>query len=453
MVEITMPKLRPAPLSTTIRDAATPIVGAPRDYEPLYDLIGNARIVLLGEATHGSHEFYRERARITARLIEDFGFTIVAVEADWPDALRVNRWIQGVGDDTSAADALGSFGRFPRWMWRNRDVLSFVSWLREHNEALPGAARKVGFYGLDLYSLFGSIEAVLRYLDQVDPDAARRARFRYGCFDHYGEDSRAYGYAAAINISASCEQGAVEQLLELQHRAGELSAGAGELPGDAHFVAEQNARLVRNAEAYYRTMFRGRISSWNLRDRHMAETLGSLLLHQTLQGGPTRAVVWAHNSHIGDARATSMGRSGEWNVGQLVREQYGSDAVLVGLSTWRGTVAAASDWDGPVRRMRVQPALPGSVEALFHSARVPDFLLRIRGDEDVKEAMAETWLERAIGVVYRPETERLSHYFETRLAEQFDAVIHFDQTSAVEPLDLSQDWTQDEFPETYPSGF
>ena len=453
MVVILMPKLRPVPLGTTIREAVTPIVGAARDYDPLYDLIGNARVVLLGEATHGSHEFYRERARITARLIEDFGFTIVAVEADWPDAFRVNRWIHGVGDDTSAGEALGSFGRFPRWMWRNRDVLAFVSWLREHNDALPRTARKVGFYGLDLYSLYGSIEAVLRYLDEVDPAAARRARFRYGCFDHYGEDSRAYGYAAAINISASCEQGAVEQLLELQRRGGELSDGSAGLPGDAQFVAEQNARLVRNAEAYYRTMFRGRISSWNLRDCHMAETLGSLLLHQTLRDGPTRAVVWAHNSHIGDARATSMGRSGEWNVGQLVREQYGSDAVLVGFSTWRGTVAAAGDWDGPVRRMRVQPALPGSVEALFHAARVPDFLLRIRGDEEMKEAMAETWLERAIGVVYRPETERLSHYFETRLAEQFDAVIHFDQTSAVEPLDLGQDWAQDDLPETFPSGF
>ena len=448
-----MPKTRPVSASASIHEAAHPVVGAARDYQPLYDLIGDARVVLLGEATHGTHEFYRERARITARLIEDYGFTVVAVEADWPDASRVNRWIRGVSDDATAAEALGGFARFPRWMWRNRDVLGFVTWLREHNDALPASARQAGFYGLDLYSLYGSIEAVLRYLDEADPDAARRARFRYGCFDHYGENSRAYGYAAAINLSASCEHAAVEQLLELQRRAGALSSGEGGIPDDEHFVAEQNARLVKNAEAYYRTMFRGRVSSWNLRDRHMAETLDALLAHHDRRRAPTKAVVWAHNSHIGDARATSMGRSGEWNVGQLVRERYGRDAVLVGFSTWRGTVAAAAAWDEPVRRMRVLPALPGSIESMFHAARVPDFLLRIRDDDEVRSALEETWLERAIGVVYRPETERLSHYLEARLPEQFDAMIHFDVTQAVEPLDLDPGWAADDLPETFPSGF
>lgn len=448
-----MPKIRPVPLSTTIREAAHPLAGAARDYAPLYDMIGDARVVLLGEASHGTHEFYRERARITARLIEDFGFTVVAVEADWPDACRVNRWIRGMGEDAGAAEALGGFTRFPRWMWRNQDVLGFVSWLKAHNDALPATARKVGFYGLDLYSLSSSIEAVLHYLDGTDPAAARRARFRYGCFDHYGEDSRAYGYAAAINISASCEQAVVQQLLELRMRAAEASARNGGVAEDEDFHAEQNARLVKNAEAYYRTMFRGRVSSWNIRDRHMAETLEALLAHHGRRHGRTKAVVWAHNSHIGDARATSMGRSGEWNMGQLAREQYGQDVVLVGFSTWRGTVAAASAWGEPVRRMRVQPALPGSIEAMFHAARVPDFLLRIRGDEDVQETMAETWLERAIGVVYRPETERLSHYFETRLPDQFDAVIHFDETQAVEPLDLVAGWGAGDVLGTFPSGF
>ena len=447
-----MPKLRPASSSTAIRDAAYPLTGGARDYQPLYELIGDARVVLLGEASHGTHEFYRERARITSRLIEDYGFTIVAVEADWPDASRVDRWIRGAGDDVLVADALEGFDRFPRWMWRNRDVLAFATWLREHNDALPESAHKVGFYGLDLYSLFGSIEAVLRYLDDADPAAARRARFRYGCFDHYGEDSRAYGYAASMNLSASCEQAAVQQLLELQRRAAERSVRHG-APEDAAFFAEQSARLVKNAEAYHRTMFRGRVSSWNLRDRHMADTLDALLAHHDRKGGRTRAVVWAHNSHIGDARATSMGRSGEWNVGQLARERYGSDAVLVGFSTWRGTVTATTGWEAPTRRMRVQPALPGSIESMLHAARGPDLLLPIRGREDVREALDETWLERAIGVIYRPDTERMSHYFETRLPDQFDALIHFDVTSAVEPLDLTPGWSEDDLPETFPSGF
>ncbi len=448
-----MPKTRPIPLSTTIRDAAVPLIGAARDYDRLYDLIGDARIVLLGEATHGTHEFYRERARITERLIEDRGFTVVAVEADSPDAYRVNRWIQATSDDVTGTDALGAFERFPRWMWRNRDVLAFVTWLREYNDALPAGARKAGFYGLDLYSLYGSIDAVIQYLDEADPGAARRARYRYGCFDHYGEDSSAYGYAAAINTSASCEQAAVDQLLDMQRRAAGHAPMGGGIADDEQFFAEQNARLVRNAEAYYRTMFRGRVSSWNLRDRHMADSLDALLAHHDRTGARTRAVVWAHNSHIGDARATSMGRSGEWNVGQLARERHGSDAVLVGFSTWRGTVTAASNWGAPAGRMRVRPALPGSIEAMFHAARVPDLLLPIRGREEVQAALEETWLERAIGVVYRPETERLSHYFETRLPDQFDAVIHFDETRAVEPLDLTPGWEEGELPETFPSGF
>src|SRR5919106_1824742 len=274
-----VPRTTALPLSETLRIASHPLSGSSRDYDPLLEMIGDARLVLLGEASHGSHEFYRERARITQRLIEERGFTVVAVEADWPDAYRVNRWVRGTGSDTVAAEALGDFVRFPRWMWRNRDVLAFVSWLRDHNDALPPGGRKAGFYGLDLYSLFSSIEAVIRYLEQVDPEAARRARYRYGCFDHFGEDSQAYGYAAEVGMSPTCENEAVHQLLDLQRRAADLSRRDGRIPEDEFFYAEQNARLVKNAEVYYRTMFRGRVSSWNLRDTHMADTVDALVSH------------------------------------------------------------------------------------------------------------------------------------------------------------------------------
>ena len=447
-----MPRTAVVSPAEVLREAAHPLEGAGRDYDPLLDMVGDARVVLLGEASHGTHEFYRERARITQRLIEERGFTVVAVEADWPDAYRVNRWVRAAGEDNVAAEALGNFERFPRWMWRNRDVLAFISWLRDFNDSLSPGERKVGFYGLDLYSLFGSIDAVIRYLEDVDPEAARQARYRYGCFDHFGEDTQAYGYAAEVGMAPSCESAVVQQLQDLQRRAAELSRRNGRIPEDEFFFAEQNARLVKNAEEYYRTMFRGRVPSWNLRDRHMAETLDHLLAHFDRKGGETRAVVWEHNSHIGDARATSMGAEGEWNVGQLARERYGSRAVLVGFSTYSGRVTAASDWGAPAERKWVRPALPGSFEALFHELDVPDLLLPMRGDGRIASVLGEPGLERAIGVIYRPETERLSHYFEALLPAQFDAVIHFDETAAVEPLDLTPGWITGEPPETFPTG-
>lgn len=440
---------RTMPLGDVLRAELTPLDGGATDYDALLRLVGDARVVLLGEATHGTHEFYRERARITQRLIEERGFTIVAVEGDWPDAYLVNRWIRGESAAGDAAGALHGFQRFPSWMWRNRDVVELVSWLRGYNETRIDPADRAGFYGLDLYSLFGSIEAVLAYLDTTDPDAAARARYRYACFDHYREDSQAYGYAASFDLSASCEDAAVAQLEELRRHA----AGAGTpFPDDEAFVAEQNARLVRNAEAYYRTMFRGRVSSWNLRDRHMADTLDALLEHRSaVRGGPAKAVVWEHNSHIGDARATDMGSAGEWNVGQLARERYGPDAVLVGFTTHHGTVTAASDWGGEAERKRVRPALADSHEALLHGLEVPGLYLPLRGS-DAAGVLREHRLERAIGVIYLPETERVSHYFHARLAEQFDAVVHFDETRAVEPLERNADWDRGEPPEAYPTG-
>lgn len=431
-----------------VQRAALPIDGTQDDYDSLLERIGDATLVLLGEASHGTHEFYRIRADITRQLIEEKGFTAVAVEADWPDAYRVNRYVRGKGDDGDADAALGGFRRFPTWMWRNVDVLAFVSWLRAHNDRIADAGEKVGFYGLDLYSLHGSVAAVLDYLDRHDPPAARRARYRYGCFDQYGEDVQAYGYAAIFDLTKSCEDEVVEQLLDLGRRVGP----AEDRGDDALFSAEQNARLVRNAEAYYRSMVRGREESWNLRDGHMMETLQALMELRAPSGKPTRIVVWAHNSHLGDARATEMSTRGELNLGQLVREQYGDRAVLVGFSTHHGTVTAASDWDDPAQFKRVQPGLPGSVEALCHAAGIPRFQLRL-DDAELASALAAPRLQRAIGVIYRPETERQSHYFRTVVPRQFDWLIHVDATSALVPLEPGERWhAGQEPPEAYPSG-
>jgi erythromycin esterase-like protein len=329
-------------------------------------------------------------------------------------------------------------------------VRDFVEWLRDYNKG-RGSQRQVGFYGIDLYSLFTSIQAVLTYLDRTDPDAARRARARYACFDHAGEDSQAYGYGASYGITPSCEDEVVQQLREMNRRFSEMPAVPG-LEHDEAFYAQQNARLVHNAEEYYRTMFRGRVSSWNLRDSHMIETLQALDRHLGFPGAPPRIAVWAHNSHLGDASATEMGDIGEWNVGQLVRDRYGSDAVLVGFSTHNGWVTAATEWDDPPQRKRVREGLVGSWEDIFHQAGTERFLLGLRGNEALKTLVGPIRrLQRAIGVIYRPETERQSHYFFTKLAEQFDAMIHIDQTQALEPLDKGKVWHTGEAPETYPS--
>jgi erythromycin esterase-like protein len=439
-------------LADRIRAAAHPLRGERDDYDALLEMVGDARLVLLGEASHGTHEFYRERARITRRLIEEKGFTAIAVEADWPDAYRVNRYVRGASDDADADEALSGFKRFPTWMWRNTDVVELTEWMAGYNAALPADRPRVGFYGMDLYSLFTSIDAVIEYLDDVDPQAAQRARFRYACFEHFGEDTQAYGYAAEFGLTQPCEDQAVQQLLELQRRAAELASHDGRIPEDEFFFAEQNARLVINAEEYYRTMFRGRVSSWNLRDQHMVETLAALLEYFEGKGIQAKLVVWAHNSHLGDARATELGEAGEWNVGQLVRQRWGDhEALLVGFTTHHGTVTAASEWDGPAERKRVRPGLAGSYETLFHGVGETSFLLPLRGAE-IAEPLRPSRLERAIGVIYMPQTERLSHYFHASLPEQFDAVIHWDETRAVHPLERTPEWESAEPPETYPAG-
>jgi erythromycin esterase-like protein len=434
--------------SDDLRRTAHALDGSNPDYRPLLDLVGNASFVLLGEGSHGTHDFYAARAEITKRLIEEKGFGAVAVEADWPDAYRVNRYVRGEGDDKDSDTALSGFRRFPTWMWRNTVVLDFVEWLRAFNSGRSASAN-AGFFGLDLYSLFNSIEAVLAYLDRVDPEAAMRARYRYGCFEHFGEDSQAYGYAASFDLSRSCEDEAIDQLIDLQRRAVDsLTRG----DGDDFFDAEQNARLVKNAEEYYRSMFRGRQSSWNLRDTHMADTVDALVAHLKRRGREPKIVVWAHNSHLGDARATEMGARGELNVGQLLRQRYGAETVLIGFTTYTGTVTAATEWDDPGERKRVRPALPDSYELGFHQVGIPRFFLDIRNGAGSTALLSKPRLERAIGVIYRPETERVSHYFRADMREQFDAVFHFDETRAVEPLEPPERWHEAEPPETYPSG-
>ncbi len=438
-----------AALAFTCRSVAQRLAGTAADFDPVLDLIGQARIVLLGEGSHGTHEFYRVRAEITKRLIRDAGFRAVAVEADWPDAHRVNRYVRGRGDDQDATEALAGFQRFPQWMWRNADVLDFVGWLRSWNDERKHDAR-AGFHGLDLYSLHRSMQEVVEHLRVIDPEAARRAQERYACFDDYGDDPQAYGHVAALELSAPCERAVLSQLVELQRSAAEYASRDGRLDPDHQFVAEQNARLVVDAEQYYRAMFRGRATSWNLRDRHMMSVLQALDAHLSRPKHAAKIVVWAHNSHLGDARSTHMVRAGEINLGQLVRERYEGESVSIGFTTFAGTVTAASDWGEPAERKVVRDALPGSWERLLHDVGMGNIFLDLRRLRAPWFA-STSLLERAIGVIYRPETERASHYFPADLAHQFDAILHYDRTRAVEPLERTAGWEKGEFPETYPS--
>jgi erythromycin esterase-like protein len=427
------------------------------DFESVLGVIGNARVVLIGEATHGTHEFYRWRANLTRRLIVDHGFAGVAAEADWPDAYRVNRYVRALDTEVDARSALGGFVRFPAWMWRNTDVLEFIDWLRAHNDDVR-AERRVGFYGLDLYSLHASIAAVLDYLERVDPAGGQRVRERYACFDHFGADPERYAYRTSLGLDPDCESEVLATLVDLQARRADMlardrRAGLTAQEGDdEHYQAEQNARVVQSAEHYYRAMFSGRVSTWNLRDTHMMETLERLRVHLDRRWGAARVVVWAHNSHVGDASATQLARAGELNVGQLARERFGDEVRLIGQTTYEGTVTAAADWGAPAAMKRVRPALPGSYEDLFHRTELGSFTLASSDVERQGGLFDKQLLERAIGVVYRPDTERTSHYFHADIARQFDAVIHIDETHALEPFERKASRPTDEEPETYPTG-
>ena len=432
----------------TIRQHAVPVTLESAARRLVDAIDPSASVVLIGEATHGTKEFYRIRADVTRLLIQQRGFAIVAAEADWPDAYRANLWVQLRGTDDTAETSLADFTRFPRWMWRNREVVRFLRWLRGHNADLAIGDR-VGFFGLDLYSLHRSIAAVLSYLEAVDPLAATQARHRYACFDLFGDDAQSYGYAAASRLTPSCEDAVVHQLMELQRSSADYARRDGLAALDAYFSAEQNARVVKDAEAYYRAMFRGRAESWNLRDEHMMTTLAALLQRAAVGSATPRAVVWAHNSHLGDARATAVGASGELNLGQLARERYGRSVVSIGMTTHQGSVTAARDWDEPCELREVRPSLPHSYERLFHDTGLPAFVLPVT--EPALRGALSPRLERAIGVLYLPETERASHYFTASLPSQFDVVLHVDETRALEPLEK---WARHEvdLPETWPTG-
>ncbi|WP_226574567.1 erythromycin esterase family protein [Acuticoccus sediminis] len=441
-------------LLAEIRSEALPLEAA-ASLDRLVAMAADARFVLIGEATHGTDEFYSVRAEITQRLIRDHGFAAVAAEADWPDAYRVNRYVRGDAAIRDADDALSHFQRFPAWMWRNTVVRDFAEWLRGYNDGIALPALKAGFYGLDLYSLEASIAAVVAYLDKVDPRAATLAREHYACFDLGNtRNAQQYGYATMLGASPGCEEEVLAQLLSLRRKRYEYLTRDGFAAGEAYYCAEQNAAVVHNAERYYRTMFTGHVSSWNLRDRHMVSTLYGLADHLHVQRGePPKIVVWAHNSHVGDARATEMGQRGEWNIGSLVREAHGRSAVLVGFSTHAGSVRAASEWDGPGEVKTVRPALQGSYEALFHEALGGDALVLLRDNEVLYRHLGLSRLQRAIGVLYLPQTERQSHYFFAQLPEQFDALIHIDQTRALLPLAPAAQAPEEEVFETYPTGF
>ena len=409
------------------------------DLNFLLDRIGDARVVLIGEATHGTSEFYLMRQLITRRLIEQGGFTIVAAEADWPDAEHVDEYVRArPGKEGRAGEA---FLRFPLWMWRNAEVLGFVEWLRRHNEMIGEKARKVGFYGLDLYSLYTSIHEVIRYLNDVDPELAASARERYGCLQPFRHDPALYGRAVLSNRHKECQDDVMDILKAMLRRRVEYSADDGE----SYLDATQNAHVVATAERFYTMMYYGAPESWNLRDSHMFETLQRLLAHR---GDSSKAVVWAHNSHVGDASATSMSDRGELNIGRLAREEFGEHAYLIGFGTHDGTVAAASEWGGTVEIKDVRPSYPESFERLCHQTGLANFCLPLRdANKTLREELADRRLERAIGVIYRPETELQSHYFEASLAEQFDEYIWIDRTSAVLPLERA---TAPELPEHHP---
>lgn len=421
-----------------VRDLAQRLTGQPSDFDALLEMATSRNIVLLGEATHGTAEFYRMRADITRRLIETCGFDTVAIEGDWPDTWRLNRFVQGDGADTvdTADTAFDDFTRFPAWMWRNCEMRAFATWLRAHNESLA-PERRVGVYGLDLYSLYRSADAVIHYLDAIDPHEAEFARARYAALDHVREP-QAYGYAAAMGARPPARDEVIKQLMQLRADEATYLAGDGIVALDRQFFAEQNAQVVVDAERYYRAMFGSRLNTWNLRDAHMAHTLFALAKYRVRRGGTGRVVVWAHNSHLGDARATEARRRGEWNLGQIVREEAGQHALLVGFTTYTGYVSAASHWDGDVEQKWVRPALQDSWEHLFHTTRFDRFFLPLM--DPAASALGEALMERAIGVLYLPETERESHYFPASLAGQFDAVFHFDETSALEPLGPPAAW-------------
>ncbi|OGB84751.1 hypothetical protein A3F66_01160 [candidate division TM6 bacterium RIFCSPHIGHO2_12_FULL_32_22] len=425
------------------------IIGLSEKYklEKLLNYIKDEEIIMMGEATHGTYEFYKARAELTQRLIEEKKVTAVAVEGDWPSIYRVNKFVQGRSSDDTPFTSLAGIEQFPLWMWRNKTFLEFIIWLKEYNSYLEEKDR-IRIYGLDLYSLHSSSKSVIEYLEKVDPKEAKLAKQRYNCFEKFGFDMQNYGYLTVQGLTQNCKKEVLEQLLQLQQNSYSYLKQDGFIKQEELFCAQQNAEVVKDAENYYQSIFFANSNiSWNIRDTHMLNTLKAIYEHQNDQGKNAKIVVWAHNSHIGDSRATQFAQQGQVNIGQLARQNFSKENVfLLGFSTYNGTVSAASDWGAPVERKNVRAALEESYESYFHTFDHSDLLI-FSDKLDIKPM-----LQRAIGVIYRPETERWSHYFMADLKNQFNAMIHYDNTMAVEPLEKSAEWERGEMPETYPFG-
>jgi erythromycin esterase-like protein/predicted phosphoribosyltransferase len=426
-------------LADQLRAIARCLDRSGRSLKRLAESVAGARIVMIGEASHGTHEFYALRTEITKQLIADHGFRAVAVEADWPVVERVNRFVRGCSNDRTADEALSGFRQFPSWTWRNTVVRDFVSWLRSFNDQLPTPAR-IGVYGLDLYRLNSSIAAIIDYLEQVDPEVAKRTRDRYAQLDQVGEDGQRSMSGEEVGEAHPYEEEIVRHLVRLRNEAATNALAAQRRDTGAFFTPEYNARLARGADAYYRAMYRGGVESWNLRDRHMADSLDRLIEFLDRDGRRGKLVVWGHNAHVGDAVATDLGERGEWNLGQLARQRHGDDVLLVGMSTYQGSVTAASGWNEPVEQRVVPPGHPESYEALLHEVGEPAFLLMLRERCAASDGLRQARLQRAIGAVYQPEIGSASDHFLTRLADQFDVLIHLDETTALEPLDHTRAW-------------
>lgn len=433
-------------LVQTLAPKVISLVDTTTSFNPLYTAIADAQIVLLGEATHGTHEFYTTRAELSKYLIQEKGFNAIAVEADWPDAYALHLYIHNQ-TYTRAHDAFALFDHFPTWMWANVTMVDFIEWLKSYNQTQE-VQKQIGFHGLDLYSLYRSIDVIVQELKKIDPAAAHEAQQYYSCFEQYRHDPQAYGYAVLSGKIESCKDAVMAQFKKMQDEAWSYLA-TNKISADEALNLEQNAFVIKNAEEYYRQLFFNEVSNWNLRDSHMFHTLGTLIQHYQLRGiKHPKIIVWAHNSHIGNAAATQMSEYGEYNIGQLVKEHYKDKAYTVGFTTYTGTVSAASGWHSPVERKQIRPALKESYEALFHAVDIPNFLLLLND----APMLAKERLERAIGVVYHPQTERASHYFFANITQQFDAVIHYDTTHALEPLAKTARWLEGELPESYPSG-
>ena len=423
----------------------------PHFCEKLSELIGDARLVLMGEATHGTREFYQARIALSQYLIQNKGFQAIAIEGDWTSVYPLHRFCQGAAEIAEIHKAFSGIKRFPRWMWRNTTIVGFLEWLKIRNSMAKIPAEKVAFYGLDLYCLHDAAQAVIDYLKIYHPEAMNEAIRRYACFDHVGGKLEHYGYLVKTKFKESCVKEVTAQLLEMQ-RLVYQNIGASLEDKERQFYALQNARVVKNAENYYQSLFEPHHVTWNIRDQHMADTLQNIIAHlESIHNVPAKVIVWAHNSHVGDARATEMSYHNEINLGQLVRERFGKETFLLGFSTATGTVTAASKWNGEAHIKKVQLPLPGSYEWLFHQAKDEDFILNLRDDKPLITLLKSSQLQRAIGVIYLPESERDSHYYFSHLPNQFDAIVHLDKTHAIVPLDLESKQASD-LPDTYPEG-